>query len=436
MARKNPDKAKEAFKKLSSEILKFGDEGKADLKELFDLHRPEVIFKLEPGPERQARAAQLISEMRILARELAHAKYFRSREKLKAEKQRKGKGKPRARRQLSGVHDGFKYILVELPDGQWGAKITRQARQIIPDREAPPIVDHPRLAKPFEDQASAELAVRRIINTSMIWYSERGIIPKEKVRTTKSGRAGAQRRTAGQVAARQREQTERRESASAKRERERRAEERRTKKAKRQKPRRPEAASSRKVVYIPRKNPSTPFAFSHSESSALKQAKKSFEKYKEWEERWNESLEAKRPDFNAVMKAYDHVENARANFTLAEERHLADKADEVKRSLRHNIIEMFKVCNRELRSRRDNPKGNPSKSAHEKIGQSHMKKAETAWAKYCDSSCESLADLLNAYKHLEIAREEFQHAGAAEGVRQAKEKISIARADLRKMCKD
>ena len=144
MARKNPDKAKEAFKKLSAEILKYGDEGRSDLRELLELHKPEVIFKLEQGPERQARAAQLIGDMKVLSRELAEAKYFRERGERKA-----GKPKTKPKRQISGTHDGFRYVLVQAPSGKWGAKITRQARQIIPEPDAPPDCRRPSSRAPI-----------------------------------------------------------------------------------------------------------------------------------------------------------------------------------------------------------------------------------------------------------------------------------------------
>ncbi len=433
MARKNPDKAKDAFKRLSAEILKYGEEGKRDLKDLFELHKPEVIFVLEQGPERQARAAQLIGEMRVLSRELAQSKYFRERGEPKGKT--KGKVSKKRGRQVTGTHDGFRYVLVQLPDGKWGAKITRQARQIIPETGAPPILDHPALRKPFRDEHDAELAIRRIINTSMMWYVHRGITPKERVRKTKAVSAGIQRRTAGQVAARAREKSEVASEEAERRRREQRAEKRRAEKVEGRRDRRPGAPASagpgRKLQYIPRGNPSSAFDFKHSESSAVKQAEKSLAKAKEWETLWSESLESGSPDFRAVMKAYDHIENARANFTLAGDSKRAEMADESKRSLRHNIIEMFNLCKRELsRKRNTNPGANPSSSEHDKLAVGHMVKAEAAWAKYCEGC--NVTDLLNAYKHLELAREEFQHAGNADGVSEAKTKIKLARAALRK----
>ena len=431
MARKNPDTAKDAFKRLSAEILKYGDDGKQDLKDLFGAHKPEVIFKLERGPERQARAAQLIGEMRELSRELARAKYERDREGRGKKKSRTSKAK--AKREVAGTHDRFRYVLVELPDGKWGAKITRQGRQIIPHPEAPPIVDAPALKRRFNDQAQAELAVRRVINTAMLWYDERGIRPKEKVRKTKRVRAGVHRRTAGQVEARERETQERKDAEAEERRRERIREERRKAKAEKHRQRRPgdpaPAGRGRKLTYIPRNNPSNPFGFFHSESAALKQGNKAFEKYKEWQERWEESLEADKPDFRAVMKAYDHIENARANFMLAEQKGLAEKANEIKRSLRHNIIEMFKLCSRELRGR----KRNPSRGDHADTARAYMDRADAAWSKYCESC--NMTDALNALQHLAIARQEFQHAGDKEGVENARARIKLARQELRKRSK-
>jgi len=429
MARKNPDKAKEAFKRLSAEIIRHGDDGEGDLKDLFEVHRPDVIFKLDQGPERQARAAQLLGEMTNLSRELTEAKYHREREGKKKKVSRTSKAKPR--REVSGTHDGFRYVLVQLPDGQWGAKITRRGRQIIPSPGAPPIFDSPALNKRFPDQGAAEVAVRRVINTALIWYDERGIRPREKVRRSKKVRGGIHRRTAGQREAMERETTAESEAAAEERRRERVREGRRKAKVgKSERMRRPsepgKPARGRKLVYIPKGNPSNPFSFRRSESAAIKQAKKALEKSEEWQARWNESLKAGKPDFAAVMKAYDHIENARANFVLGEEKGRADKAMDRKSSLRRNIIEMFKTCTRELSKR----KSNPSQGDHREMGNSHMEKADACWKKYCDSC--NVTDLLNAYKHLEIAREELQHAGDTDGVAQARARIKLARQELRK----
>lgn len=438
MARKKPDKVKEAFKRLSAEILKYGDEGKGDLRDLFEVHRPEVIFKLEQGPDRQARAAQLIGEMRIISRELSEAKYFRERDDRKkaqaAEKRGKSKAKkkpkkkPVPRRKVSGVHDRFKYVLAELPSGEWAAKITRQGRQILPAPGAPPIIDHPELRKRFRDQGAAELAVRRVINTAMIWYAERGIRPKEKVRRSKSVRAGVQRRTSGQRAAMEREaETEASVKAEEQRRERIRAQRRKEKVEKRdRRPSDPKTSRGRKLIYIPRKNPSKPFQFSHSETGALKQGKKSYDNYKGWMEKWEKSLEDGKPNFRYLMRAYDHIENARANFTIAEDRRLAEEASNLKTDLRGNIVQMFKLCSRELRQRRSNP----SSADHKEMASSHMMKADACWKKYCDSC--GITDLLNAYKHLELAREEFQHAGDSEGTANACARIKLARKELRK----
>ena len=432
MARKNPDKAKEAFKRLSAEILKYGDEGKQDLKELFDVHKPEVIFKLEPGPERQARAAQLIGDMRVLSRELAQAKYFRERGGKKGKPARKER---KAHREVPGTYDRFKYVLVELDDGKWGAKITRQGRQIIPEPGAPPIVDHPRLKKSFDSQSDAEIGIRRIINTAMIWYADRGIVPKEKVRRTAGVRETIHRRTAGQVAARERAQLEREAEEEKEAKRERRAARRREEKVEGRKPRRPSEPSTsrgRKMVFIPRKNPGNPFTFERIGEKALAQGEKSLSRYREWQEKWEDSLREEKPNFSAVMKAYDNIENARANFVLAGESHLADKAEEIKKSLRHNIIEVFKYCRKELKSR-GGVRQNPSASEHDELGAKNMLKADECWKKYCDTG--NVVCLMDAYKYLVLSKEEFDHAGNSEGEDEAKERIKLVRSELRKMIK-
>ena len=80
MSRKNLEIVKADFKRLSAEIRKYGQEGEDDLRDLFDLHHPEVIFKMEPGPERGAQLAALIGDMKEQSRDLAYAKYSRARE--------------------------------------------------------------------------------------------------------------------------------------------------------------------------------------------------------------------------------------------------------------------------------------------------------------------------------------------------------------------
>lgn len=425
MSRNKSDRAKEAFTKLSREIIKHGDSAKAELKELLFIHKPEVIFKLEPGPDREARAAQLIGEMRILARDLSQV----DRGTVKA-KSKSSKKKVTLKNKISGFHDGFKYAVGQLPNGKWVAKITKQARQIIPEPGSPPIVDHPRLSSTFDSQENAELTVRRIINTSMIWYAERGRVPKERARKSKT--QSVQRRTAGQSAARRQEKVSADESAQRLAEKERRAALRREQKTRGRSRRPADVAGSpgRKYQFIPKKNPSDRFSFLHSDAGALAQGEKAFKKSLEWQEVWKKSFAEDKPNFKALMGSYDAVENARVNFILAEKQDLAKDAGDIKKALRDTFVEILDTCNKELRSKR---RANPSKAEHEKLGAKSLERAESSWTKYCESC--RVSDLLDTYRHLEIAKKELAQAGDKDGVTIQNNRIKQVRSELLKRCK-
>lgn len=427
MARKNPDKAKEAFARLSNDILKYGDEGKEELRDLFEVHRPDVIFKLEQGPERQARAAQLIADMRVSGSELAHAKYHRSKAGRKEKREVVG--------ETAGTYDRFRYVLSELPDGRCMAKITRQARRLREEAGAPPIVAHPRLQKPFTDCAQATLAIRRIINTAMIWYEERGLSPLEKVRKTAGTRASIHRRTSGQVAARERESQERQAEREEERRREKRRSERTAAKVQGRKPkqRQVESSSGRKVTYVPRKNPSNPFSFRLSESQAYRHGVKAHKSYEQWRNKWDQSLREDKPDFSAVLKAYDHIENARANFLIADSREQADKMDEIKRAIRHNLIETLRACRRELSGRRQQVRqANPDPSEHRRIYGKHVSKMEAALDRWSDTG--KITCLLDAYKYAELAYAEARNAGDTGMAETLKGRVRTFRDALKRAC--
>ena len=426
MARKNPDKAKEVFARLRKEILKYGDEGEEALGELFESHRPDVIFAMEQGPERQARAAQLIADMRVTGREIAEARYHRGKDE-EVEEVEEARERP-GHRTTSGRYDRFRYTITEAPDGSCTAKITRQARQLYTHPGAPPIVDHPRLRKPFRDCAQAELAVRRIINTALIWYEERGLSPTEKVRKTAMVKAGIHRRTPGQSAARERAAQEKKEERKKKKARDRQRSEGREARYGEPRQRSVESSPGRKITYIPRKNPSNPRSFELSESAAYRHGVKSREGYEKWKDSWEESLREGKPNFGAAMKAYNFIENARVNFTLAGDDRRAQEAAEIRKSIRHNLIEALKVCRKELSGRRLNPEP----SEHRRTYGRYMSKMDAALDRWSETG--NIVCLIDAYKYAELSYAEAQNANDTGMAEALKTKIKTIRDGLKRVC--
>lgn len=421
MAKKNQDQdLKKVFKDLSAEILRYGEEGRSDLEDIIEEHQPAAIFKLASGPDRSVRVSRLFADMREARADLAG----RLGEGVEA-----STGTVRVSRiglEYPGVYDGFRYAVAQLPNGKWAAKITRKGRQILEDPSvgAPIIVGNTDLNKLFNSQSEAENAVHRVIRRALIWYGERGISPREKHRKTEMGRAGIQRRTAGQVAERERQASE---GAAEKREEARRSKAREARREERmhrldRSPRTTvKSGSGRKLLYIPKKNPSSPFNFLHSESAALIQGKKSVQRYKELEARWQESLRSKNPDFKTALRAYDYIVNAASNFTIAEEMERARKAADIQTELRKSFIDIFVFCNRELSKKY-------SKKKSEDIAKLNMDRADKLWGQYNEGK--KFRDLLAAYKHLEIARAEFLHDGDEESADKATTLIRLVKKEI------
>ena len=58
-----------------------------------------------------------------------------------------------------------------------------------------------------------------------------------------------------------------------------------------------------------------------------------------------------------------------------------------------------------------------------------MSKATISWDKYINDP-KNIKSLLNAYKHVEIAREEFKYAKDKEGIDLAKSRIKLIKREL------
>lgn len=390
MSRKNTDSAKEHFKRLSREIGK-SQRGREELEQLFESKPPKSIFSLPPGPARDAHAAELVSEMREIARDLAEAKSAEPAKKKSPKKGSKKKSSNVASRS-SGRVDGFSYDIIEMKDGSIVAKINRKGRNIIEHEGAPKIYDSPRLRRFFSLKDDAEFEVRRVINSAMVWYDERGIVPTKKARRSKAAGRGVRRRTSEHRSAIAAEEAERKRIARKKKAAQDRRARLRDEKVR-------ENPGPRNLRHIPRGNPGKPFSFKHSESSAEKQAVKSMKSFLDYKEKWERSLGDGKPKFSAVMKAYDAAENARANFFLAGEQGKADRVDMMRKDLRRQIVDIFNTCFKHLSGQR---KSNPGSEEHLDIARSQMKSARDAMR---------ADELVTSYGYMAIASENYRLAG-------------------------
>jgi len=421
---RNPDKAKELIERLSREIAKYGDEGKSELRALFvGDQRPDVILALPPGPDRSARAAQLVGSLQEIAREMAESRASQigssqSKKKPKKRERKKRESPSDIIAKGGGQIDGFSYTIGRRRDGQFAAKITRRGRQIIEDDKAPKIYENDRLRRLFDSRDEAEFAVQRVINTALVWYSQRGLTPREKVRRSRKGRSGVRRRTASDRAALYQEQDATRRIAARKQAAAERAERIRQ-----------EKIQERRLGFIPRNNPSSPFSFLKSDTSASRQAEKSLQSYAKAQDKWKESLAAGRPRFSYVMKAYDALENARANLLLSGQKEKSEKVDARKASLRQELVDIFSTCSRSLSAGYE-PERNPQPETHKKKADEFCEKAKNAMSLHKEKG--SFAKLLDAYKYFECAKLEYRSAKNKTGLKKATTGAKKAREALKK----
>lgn len=78
---------------------------------------------------------------------------------------------------------------------------------------------------------------------------------------------------------------------------------------------------------------------------------------------------------------------------------------------------------------RQNPKSkNPNLEVHQELGEGFLSESEKLWDAYCKSK--SKAKLLNAYRALELAHQQFEYTGDSKGKRQAKAGIRAAKAEI------
>lgn len=292
--------------------------------------------------------------------------------------------------------------------------VTKYGRKIIPIEGAPPLYNHPDEKKLFARRDDAEIRARRVINASLIWYEEHRSQIKERMRL-----AGQRKETHAKIQATRASGTSR-----ALRE----AWEKKTGKKARKRTSNPKRAS----------NP----IFGGGSNAMLAQAKDALAHYQSDFATFKRSMSRGDPNFAALMSAYDWLENARANFSLAEKKSDARAVQGRKEDVRDTIISLMRASDAEdiidaayrlnpgkgkKRSKKRSKK-NPTPQTHQKIGTNFLKKSEKAWGKYCKSL--KTKDLLDAYEDLILAKQELGYAGDKSGVDQARAGLLSARDEL------
>jgi len=498
MARRirNPEKQdpRDLAKKMIRQIGQYGEPAVEELQEIQEKHQPRQIFDMPEGPEKNSRLGAYISELREslshwvrqgqiekLSKVKAEARRAARQEKPKPEKIKKKVTKKRVVEEepeyiddpeaievtYPGTYQGFRYEIFLLRNGKYAARVTNQARRLMPyadakHGEAPVIQKHPVLKRryshvpsregrpPVSGKEMAEVAVRKAINDTLQWYDDRGIRPIERPRKRKGVAGTVRRRTAGQASARKEEQTEAEKRKARKEILEARQARKKQRKVEALERKRREAEGVTKgakplaggrSLYIPKSNPSVFSSFFEEDNTptATRQTLDSLEEFKNSRKRWKKSLKENDPDFDAYFKAYDAVENARANAYLAGKKKIGKKALQMKRDFRQEGITLMTSMKGsfgeeyeegEYTVTQDGPaRRNPGPEAHRRIGNEKLDKAERSLATYMRNG--NSTSLLNAYKHFELALEELSYAKDREGIRRAKKGINIARGEMK-----
>lgn len=288
--------------------------------------------------------------------------------------------------------------------------VTKYGRRILPEPGSPPLYNHPDENKLFQLRDDADIRARRVINAALIWFEEhRGQI-KERVRI-----AGHRKKVHEDIQSK------------------------RTRKVSKEL----REAWEKKTGKKSRKRISNPIF--GGESEMLAQAKDALSQYKSEFSTFKRTMSRGNPDFGALMRAYDWLENARANLSLAEKKSDARAVQRRKEELRDSIVSMMGACDveelldeayslnpskkrsKKKRSKKRSKK-NPTAETHQKLGTGFLKKSEKAWEQYCDTL--KTDDLLKAYENLVLAEQELGYAKDKKGLAQARDGLKSARAEL------
>lgn len=469
---------RELAKKLIKQIGAYGDDAIDEIKDIHRRHDPASIFRMPDGPEKSKSIGGYISELRetlrTLIRERQIESLLESKKKAKVEAEleaaeekieRRKKAKERAKRKRSidldsgrwdrvevtypGNYQGFRYEVHLLRNGMYLPQVTHQARKLMPfvdDQygKAPEVKSSRFLAKLYKSKDDAEVAARRAINETLLWYDERGLQPIERKRKTAGVKGSIRRRTVPQVQAHRDELSEAKRLAQRKkivREREVRKGKAKLERASRDRHRealgetrgpesRVKALAFGRTMYIPKKNPSSFSFFCKDEgTTAREQANASLKKYNSALTKFSKSADRGAPKYEYLMEAYDAIENARANAYLAGKTGKASKLMDVKEALSEKIKDTLEYCT-EIVTDGGGFIENPTPPEHARIGEGYLDKAEKAWDAYSKSG--KSATLLDAYKKSELACEEISYASSKTGLSKAKKIRSMARAEIKR----
>ena len=160
--------------------------------------------------------------------------------------------------------------------------------------------------------------------------------------------------------------------------------------------------------------------FSGDGSEPEAQAKRSLSTYDSKFLSWQRSVQLGRPNVDALMSAYDALENARANYSILGNKAKARQVQAKRSELRDIILAIMSESEFLIE--------NPSKKTHQKNGSQFLLRSEKAWDQYCETL--KVADLLDAHKHLILAEQELGYAKDKKGVAQARAGLKAARAEL------
>lgn len=383
---KNPSVAKRQWITARNSLMTLGDEGKEELKRIEEAYKPKQLFAIEKqSPPAAQSIVEMLRTMRTARDDIVRAKQLARQQEKKLAREALAEGRPvrtvrvgrKGRIVREGDVEGIKYRIRTVPihDGAgkvvshgFQIKILKSKRQIKPMRGAPKLYTHPDTFKIFpakdvrvraagEQQImtgldATEIRARRIINAAIIWYGEHGIRLAEKrfvmtpARKAKHAKIKETRKRA----------REKRPFEVMEEEREAHLEKRRRQEAAAQKhgvkTRRPKATRGVKRglgvieaevfggrARTPKKalkgNPlglGSPYA---------KQAEQSARKYKQEMVKWEQSMSTSRPNYGALMSAYDWLENVRGNLSLDEQKDTARRVQEKKAELRDVIVALM-----------------------------------------------------------------------------------------------
>jgi len=166
---------------------------------------------------------------------------------------------------------------------------------------------------------------------------------------------------------------------------------------------------------------------------------KHVKRFEESFKKWHNSVKKGKPDFAYLLDSYEELLVGHAYLTLGGKDDRTAKGisnirdallgylkcvDPAKASLLNQTV-MKGV--RGMSSIRGNPK-NPTTEVHQEMGQGFLAESEKLWDSYCKTH--SAKTLLDAYRVLELAYQEFEYTGDKKRMKQAADGIKAARSEI------